>query len=261
VRYWALSARLGVDTAFDEKVCGSGRRLVTKLFNAGKLVLSLDPEGASITREIDLSFLAGLGETVERAGAVLEAFEHAAALDLVERFFWGSFTDTYVELVKTRARTEADAGGRGSAVAALRLGLETLLRLFAPFLPYITEEVWSWSFARTRPARSVHRAPWPRATELAALPPVEGGRAVFDTAVAFLEEVRRAKSAAGATVGRHLTRLRVAARPRTAALLERTLADAGAAARARDLALERRDDVEEGRFAVLEAELADPERG
>ena len=258
VRYWALSARLGADTAFDEKVCAVGRRLVTKLFNAAKLVLSLDAAEAPITRDLDLSFLTRLRDVVERAGAAMDAFE-ATALDLVERFFWGGFTDTYVELVKTRARSEADAGGRGSAVAALRLALSTQLRLFAPFLPFITEEAWSWSFARTGPARSVHRAPWPQAAELAVLPAVEGAGGVFDAAVAFLEEVRRAKSAAGATVGRHLARLRVAARPLTAARLERAREDARAAARARELAIERRDDVEEGRFVVLEAALADVE--
>jgi len=257
VRYWSLSARLGTDTAFDEKVLKVGRRLVTKIFNASKFVLGqTGPEGP-ISRALDRSFVVRLRETVDRASEALEAFEYSAALDGTERFFWQGFTDTYVELVKARARSEDDPAGRASAVATLRLGLETFVRLFAPFLPYITEEVWSWSFAGSEGRESVHRAPWPGSADFAALPPAEDGGAVFDTAVAFLEAVRRAKSSAGATVGRHMTRLRVAAHPRTAALLDLALEDVVAAARVGDLAVERREGMAEGVFEVLESELAE----
>ena len=154
-----------------------------------------------------------------------------SALDVAERFFWSGFTDTYVEMVKARARSETDAAGRGSAVAALQLGLKTFLRLFAPFLPYITEEVWSWGFAETERVRSIHHAPWPEAGDFAGLPPVEGGGAVFESAIGFLEAVNRAKSAAGGSVGRHVARLQVAASPATADLLERAMDDVLAAAR------------------------------
>jgi valyl-tRNA synthetase len=133
--------------------------------------------------------------------------------------------------VKARARSDADATGRGSAVATLRLSLKTLLRLFAPFLPYITEEVWSWAFAGSESHRSIHRAAWPSPADFADAGPAEGGGAVFDVAVAYLDAVRRAKSAAGASVGRQLARLRVAASPRTAELLKGALNDALAAAR------------------------------
>jgi len=264
VRYWSLSARLGTDTAFDEKVLKVGRRLVTKLFNASKFVLAQDGPEAPVSRDLDRSFLARLRETVERASAALDDYEYAAALDVTERFFWSGFTDTYVEMVKNRAKSETDSEGRGSAVKSLRLGLKTLLRLFAPFLPYITEEVWSWGFAEAEGIPSIHRAPWPGGEELAepglvgAGEPVEGEGpgAVFDAAAALLDAVHRAKSGAGASVGRHVDRLRVAAHPRTLALLQRVADDVLAAARVAVHEVEPREGMEPGAIEVLECALA-----
>ncbi len=164
VRYWAAGAKLGADTAFDEKVLKVGRRLVLKLFNASKLVLSMSGPDLPPSCPLDLGFLVRLRELVERASRQMNDFEFATALDEIERFFWGSFTDTYAELVKNRARSEDDPEGRGSAVGALQIGLKSLLRLFAPFLPYITEECWSWGYAAQRASpRSTARPgrPWP----------------------------------------------------------------------------------------------------
>jgi len=257
VRYWSLSAKLGVDTAFDEKVLKVGRRLSTKLFNVSKFVLTQSGPDTPIVRDLDLSFLVRLRETVEKASAAFDAFEYSTALDTVERFFWNGFTDTYVELVKARARSETDPEGRGSAVAALQLGLKVFLRLFAPYLPYITEEAWSWGFARTEGAQSIHRAAWPGPADFGGLRAVDAGGATFDAAVGFLEAVHRAKSQAGASVGRHLARLRVAASPGTLRLFEGVRADAVAAARVEDHAVEGRDGLEDGAFEVLECKLAE----
>ena len=257
VRYWSLSARLGTDTAFDEKVLKVGRRLVTKVFNASKFVLSQSAPEGPVVHPLDLSFLARLQETVEKASASLEALDYAAALDTIERFFWAGFTDTYVEMVKSRARSESDEAGRASAVAALQLALKVLLRLLAPYLPYVTEEAWSWGFAQSEGAPSIHRAPWPSDREFAGLPPVAGRGAAFDAGCAFLEAVRKAKSGAGATVGRHLARLRIAASPTTARLVEPCLGDLVAAARAEGEILEVREGLADGSFEVVEIELAE----
>jgi valyl-tRNA synthetase len=191
VRYWAASARLGVDTAFDEQFFKVGKRLVTKIFNAAKFVLqqSADPSpqpspsrgervnvilseaknpvsamnnsGAVIVNELDRAFTADLREVVRRATEAFEEYDFAQALEVTESFFWSGFTDNYIELVKARARSETDAAGRASAVATLRLGLSTFLRLFAPFTPSICDEVWSWAFAAETGIPSVHVAPWP----------------------------------------------------------------------------------------------------
>jgi valyl-tRNA synthetase len=255
VRYWALSARLGVDTAFDEKVLKVGRRLVTKLFNASRFVLAQTAPEGPVVRALDAGFLLRLRDTTAAASAALESFDYAAGLEAVERFFWGRFTDAYVELAKARARSETDPEGRASAVAALRLGLNGLLRLFAPYLPYITEEAWSWGFAEGERRRSIHQAAWPQAA-LADLPEIAGAGEVFDAACAGLDAVHQAKSAARATVGRHLTLLRLAASPRTAARLAVASADLAAAARVGGCTIEARADASDGTVEVVAMELA-----
>ena len=113
VRYWSLAARLGTDTAFDEKVLKVGRRLAVKLFNASKFALGQEGPDGPVTRELDLSFLSRLRETVTRASLAMEAYEYQAALEASERFFWSGFTDTYMEMVKARCRAEDDPEGRG----------------------------------------------------------------------------------------------------------------------------------------------------
>ncbi len=260
VRYWSLSARLGADTAFDEKVLKVGRRLVVKLFNASKFVLSQSAAPGALTHPLDLAFLVRLRDTLEQASAELQAFEYAAALDVTERFFWSRFTDAYVEIVKARARSEGDAAGRSSAVAALQLALSCLLRLFAPFLPYVCEEIWSWGLDRETGHASIHKAPWPSAAELGDLSAADP--AVFDAALAFLEAVHKAKSVAGASVGRHVTKLGIASAPGTAELLAGCLHDLLAAGRVESHVLERRAGMEPLSFEVTEIVLAErPEPG
>ncbi len=143
VRYWSTSARLGVDTAFDEEQLKVGRRLAIKLLNAAKFVLfRLGPEG-EVTHPLDKAMLLSLAGMVERATADLEDYEHSRALERTEMFFW-NFTDNYLELVKSRSYGNEGEEAAASANRALTIALETLVRLFAPYLPFVTEEVWSW---------------------------------------------------------------------------------------------------------------------
>ncbi|WP_456786565.1 valine--tRNA ligase [Cellulomonas sp. P5_C5] len=166
VRYWAASARLGTDAAFEVGQMKIGRRLAIKVLNASKFALSfgaadeplsLDP--ALVTSEIDRAMLAGLADVVDKATAALVAYDHTRALELSETFFW-TFCDDYLELVKDRAYGDPSPE-TASARAALAIALDVLLRLFAPVLPFATEEVWSWWREG-----SVHRAPWPTAEPL-----------------------------------------------------------------------------------------------
>jgi valyl-tRNA synthetase len=165
-----------------------GRRLAIKILNASKFVLGLEAEPGEITEPVDRAMLAALRGVVHEATDAFESYEHARALDVTERFFW-HLTDDYLELVKQRAYGVAGEQKAGSAVAALRLGLDVLLRLFAPFLPYVTEEVWSWWRSG-----SVHRATWPSPDELAV---AEGADPeVFEVATEVLSAVRREKALA-----------------------------------------------------------------
>jgi valyl-tRNA synthetase len=183
VRYWAASARPGVDLAFSENQMKVGRRLATKLLNASRFVLGLaDQGGAGVAIEpLDRSMLARLSTVVDDATGALAGYDHTSALAATESFFW-QFCDDYIELVKERAYGEGPAAE--SARAALRSALETLLRLFAPFLPFVTEEVWSW----WRPG-SVHTQPWPEPDGLTG-----GDAEVMAVVAGALSRVRRAKS-------------------------------------------------------------------
>ena len=172
VRYWAASARLGTDAAFEVGQMKIGRRLAIKVLNASKFALGFgtveaaDP--ALVTEPLDRAMLAGLADVVDAATAALEAYDHTKALEVTETFFW-TFCDDYLELVKDRAYGAGAAEGAEpseatlSARASLALALDTLLRLLAPVIPFATEEVWSWW-----KEGSVHRAPWPTAAPLRA---------------------------------------------------------------------------------------------
>jgi valyl-tRNA synthetase len=186
VRYWAGRARLGIDAAFDEKQMKDGRRLAIKILNASKFALGIDADAGDVVRPLDRAMLAELRSVVGVATDALQGYEHARALEATERFFWG-FTDDYLELVKQRAYGVQGPEAAGSAVAALRSALHTLLRLFAPFLPYATEEVWSWW-----QEGSVHRSSWPRPDELVAA----GDPEVYAIAAAVLGAVRKEKALA-----------------------------------------------------------------
>jgi valyl-tRNA synthetase len=188
VRYWAASGRPGTDTAFDEKEMKVGRRLAIKLLNASKFSLTFggDPNGA-VHEPLDSSMLADLAALVDDATAAFEGFDYARALQRTEAFFWW-FCDDYLELVKLRAYGEGDPAA--SAANALARALSTLQRLLAPFLPFATEEVWSWWMEG-----SVHRSSWPDGDELRAAAG-EWDPLLMGVASDVVREIRRAKSEA-----------------------------------------------------------------
>lgn len=192
VRYWACNGRPGVDTAVDYGVMKIGRRLAIKILNASKFALRFsdsDVDPSAITAALDRAMLAALARTVTDATAAFDEYDYARALEIAERSFW-NWTDDYVELVKTRAYE--DGPEAASAHAALQLALSVYLRLFAPFLPFVTEEVWSWWREG-----SVHRSSWPASVEFNGL---TGDEAILDAVSQVLGEVRRAKSDAKASM-------------------------------------------------------------
>jgi valyl-tRNA synthetase len=186
VRYWAARGAPGTDTAFDTGQMKIGRRLAIKLLNASKFALSFGDAEGPITSPVDRAMLTQLQAVVTEATSAFEGYDYTRALDRTESFFW-RFCDDYVELVKGRAYGDIDDPGTQSAKVALRAGLSTLQRLFAPFLPFVTEEVWSW----WQPG-SVHRAAWPTTDELAC----DGDPEVFTVAAEVLGRVRKTKTEA-----------------------------------------------------------------
>ena len=165
VRYWAASVRPGGDPAFDPKDPGQmkvGRRLAMKLLNAARFALLQSEPRGPITEALDRGMLTNLSVLVAESTEQLDAYDYARVLERCERFFW-SFCDDYLELVKARRYGDFTPEGAASANSAMLVALSTMLRLFAPYLPFVTEEVWSW----WRPG-SVHRASWPTREEVLA---------------------------------------------------------------------------------------------
>ncbi len=204
VRYWAACARPGVDTAFDPGQMKIGRRLATKILNASRFALGLADmtSAGTVAEPIDRAMLEQLAGVVGDATTAFDQYDYARALQLTESFFW-QFCDDYLELVKDRAYGQGP--NSDSARAALRTAVSTLLRLFAPFLPYVTEEAWSWGQTDAAPADtlghgSIHRAIWPRADSLIAAAQGDEGPAadtnVLLVASDVLRQIRRAKSQA-----------------------------------------------------------------
>lgn len=232
VRYWAGRARLGVDTAYDEQVFSVGKKLCTKLFNASKFAIGrfsgvdaalLTPD--KITCESDRAVIAELRPLVERATQAFLEFDYAQALSLTEEFFWGTFCDNYLELAKPRTYDEELTEGRLSACAALRLIHRVIVRMLAPFIPYITEEVWHWAYdGDAGMAASIHRSPWPSLDEIAAIPAPKSELS-YRATVAVLDAVRKAKAEANASMAAPVAHVRVTAEAAVKAALESTLDD------------------------------------
>jgi valyl-tRNA synthetase len=242
VRYWAASARLGVDTTFDEGKIKVGRRLAVKVLNASKFVLSRDEMPGDVIAPLDKALIGNLAEVVDRATKALQDFEHVEALERIEQAFW-SFCDDYLELVKSRVYGHQTPAGAASADCTLRLTLSTLLRLLAVFMPFVTEEVWSWW-----QEGSIHNAGWPSPEEL------RNQAGDFDplvlaTTTDVLSEIRKAKTKAQVTLKASVCKVHVRDRPERLAALRLALDDLRGAGNFKDLTEETGED-----FAV-EVEL------
>jgi valyl-tRNA synthetase len=220
VRYWAASARPGVDTAFSEDQMKVGRKLATKLLNVTKFVLGFGEANptATPTEAVDIAMLARLASVVDEATTAFETYDYARALEKSESFFWW-FCDDYVELVKTRAYSEG--AGSDSARAALQRALSTLQRLFAPHIPFATEEVWGWW-----QIGSIHRASWPtRADLLGGTSTVESTEDLLDAVCNVLAVIRRTKTEAKVSQRAEVEHVLVSATDSQTSLLQLGLVD------------------------------------
>jgi valyl-tRNA synthetase len=267
VRYWSARARLGVDTAYDEQVFKIGKRLGTKLFNASKFVMGrfegIDPATLGperVTHELDRAVVSEFRPVLDRALRAFAEFDYAGALQMTEDFFWQTFCDNYVELAKERTYEEDLSEGRLSAAATLRLVHRALVRLFAPFMPYLTEEVWSWCYAGDPGmAESVHRSPWPMVDEFAAIP-APAAEDTYPAALAVIDAVRKAKAEASMSMKAPVACVTVTVRPEHMEAIEAAKADVTAMLHIGAFTLSEGDPGENA-LAAVTVELGTPDAG
>ena len=264
VRYWAASARLGADTAYEVNQMKIGRRLAIKLLNASKFALNLGAtedqivtdaaDAEAISHPLDRSLLALLHETIVQATAAFEKFDYARTLSLVETFFW-HFTDDYIELIKDRAYGSRGAAEQASVVATLATALDALLRLMAPFQPFATDEVWSWWRNG-----SVHAAAWPGLeTELSGIAAAaqHGDVEVLTTVTRAISRIRKAKSDAKVKQRTEVVSATITATEFRVAELRAGLDDLRAAGNVSELHLEQGDAVTNEDDEIVELRLTD----
>ena len=247
VRWRAAMARPGMDSPFDKAQMKVGRRLAMKILNASKFVLGFGEGGqvCDITNPADLSMLAGLRQLIAEATEAFDKFNYTAALEVCEQFFW-TFCDDYLELIKERAYDSegADNAGALSARTALRLALDVMLRLFAPFLPFVTEEVWSWW-----KDGSVHTSSWPTADEV----PATGDVDLMSDISAALVELRGVKSTHKVPMRTPILSARISAPASVIANLKAVESDLTKVSKTESLTF-----LTGGDKLVLEAELGEP---
>lgn len=196
VRYWAARGGPGVDTAFDPGQMKIGRKLAMKVLNVSKFVLQGEQHDGAVSEPLDRGMLQNLAAMVDEATAELENYEYAKALAKIEAFFW-DFCDNYVEAAKSRRYGDFGPEAAASASTAMRLALSVMLRLLAPYLAFVCDEVWSWTNGG-----SIHRARWPERHEIVQ---VSGTDAGAQKAVACVSEalnvIRKGKVDAKVSIG------------------------------------------------------------
>jgi valyl-tRNA synthetase len=212
VRYWAASTGLGRDSVVSEEKIAVGNRLVTKLWNAACFTLRFlegyqPPQTAPALLPADRWILSRLQHVIQKAKAGFEDYDYVSAKDEVESFFWNVMTDNYLEMIKARLYELDDGDFRKEAAKyTLHNVLLAVIKMFAPIMPHITEEIFQFHFVQHEAVPSIHISKWPEAShELIS----DSAEALGDALVGIATEVRRYKTTNRLQMGAPLSHLYV----------------------------------------------------
>jgi valyl-tRNA synthetase len=189
LRFWAAGSKLGEDLVYQEQDLVAGKRFITKLFNASRFVfMNLDDfngEKPEKLEKIDKLFLAKVNLLIQRVTENYEKYEYSKAKADIEKFFWHDFADNYLEIVKKRIYQNKK--GKKSAQYVLYESLLAILKLIAPIMPFITEEIYQNHFKKNEEDKSIHISKWPEAGN-------EKDTKEFDLFIKILSDIRQAKT-------------------------------------------------------------------
>ncbi|HTI14692.1 MAG TPA: valine--tRNA ligase [Dictyobacter sp.] len=241
LRYWATSVKPGNDTPFRIETIATGRKLVTKLWNASRFAASRLQGFEPITFQAfdsllptDRWLLSRLYRTVSAATLALEEGDFATGRAEIERFFWNDFCDNYLELAKSRLYQEDESSERRAAQWTLFQALLTTLKLLAPYIPFITEEIYLHLFKIYEDVESIHITHWPE------IPShwLDSEAEAYGTALlALLHQVRRYKAEHEMSLGAELESTQIAVHPELQRMFMVCVGDLKGAIRAKKMTI------------------------
>lgn len=200
IRYWATGARLGQNLRFSETEIGMGHKTAVKLYNVARFV-SMHPEAANQGKLefADAWILQELNATIKGVTMAFEEYAYSRARDVLDSFFWSKFTDYYIEFIKYRLFGE-DASSKLAAVATLKTVFLAVLKMYAPIVPFITEQIYQDLYKEKEEAKSIHLSSWPEELILNNDLDIDD----FAQALTAIDEIRKYKAEQQVSLGKEL---------------------------------------------------------
>ncbi|HRW09598.1 MAG TPA: valine--tRNA ligase, partial [Caldilineaceae bacterium] len=240
VRYWAASTAPGRDTVISEEKMQNGSKLVTKFWHVARFAAPFAVKVAAAQTSppplslADRWILARIDQLVTRVTSAFRQYDYNTAKNETESFFWTDLADNYLEMAKLRLYDETNPYHAGACYALGRV-LPTVLKLFSPILPYVTDTIYRELFAEQERQPTIHRAPWPQVAEERS---DDALLAIGKTLVTIATAVRRYKSEQQLPLGTEFARLTLATTDRQLAdRLSAGIADLRSIARVREVVI------------------------
>ncbi|NQV12806.1 MAG: valine--tRNA ligase [Parcubacteria group bacterium] len=208
IRYWATGASLGANMRYSEEEIKKGKKTVNKLWNATKFCLShfedLDLDKKVELEPADQWVLDELYNTIVNATKDFDNYEYSKARNNTDAFFWQTFTDNYLEFIKYRLYNQEEVGEESFVAAqqTLYVCISAILKLYAPIMPFITEELYQAYFKDIDGATSIHVSAWPEAKGEWSMD--ENKRQEFIDALDVIWKIRKYKSDQQISLGKEI---------------------------------------------------------